>query len=490
MAGELIKGVPGSGKSYEAVIHHIYPALQMGRFVVTNLPLNIDKFRLLDEYYTFTYDDGRTVKTNIADLIIIVEPTPANNNIPFSVVDDFRQYEHLINPEGHGVYYCVDECHKALPAQSMTSRAEANVRRLHELDKWFSEHRHLGADFMLITQHPAKCYQPVITLVQVVYSVRKLSTISKFLTARYSLVVYDGYPEGEKIGGVRIRPYKKEYFALYNSHTKSTALGRKVVELNNFDRPRIWHSFSFWVLLVMGLFAIGGLYVTKQIFAYGKNTEAAKEQRHQEEIEAVRKVRLEREQRQLEEDNKRNAAQIAKDKLKLEREKAEREKQEEIKKQKELERQEKINNHPYFGYKMIYTGQAKYVRNDGTQVSRVYFAIYDRQTLVGHVSSDDLEHMGYAIKQTTWGYAKLTYLNEELPTHITLGVPNKRDQVGSVLTAMGGDATYIQGKNKNQHTELNRDTGKSLAPVPNNAVNSKVVPPVVPAAAPKTITPP
>lgn len=485
MAGQLAKGVPGSGKTYECVIHHIYPALKMGRFVVTNLSLRIDKFRALDEYYEHTAKDGTVTRVNIADLIIIVEPSPANNGIPFSVVDDFKRYEHLISPEGYGVYYAVDECHKALPAQSMTSRSEANVRRLHELDKWFSEHRQVGADFLLITQHPAKCYQPVITLVQYVYSIRKLSSISKYLTGTYSLVVYDGYPDGPQVGGVRIRKYKPEYFCLYYSHVAANALGRKVVELNNFDRPKIWHNFSFWVLLVMGIFAVGSLYVLKQILAFGKNTEAAQAQQKQQEIEAVRKVRLEREQKQLEEDNKRNAAQIAKDKLKAEREKAEREKQEEIKRQKELERQEKINNHPYYGYKIIFTGQAKYVRNDGTQVSRVYFAIYDRQSLVGHVSSDDLEHMGYGIKQTSWGYAKLTYLGEELPTHITLGIPNKRDQVGNVLTAMGGDASSMQGKNLNQHTELNRDTGKVLKPSPvtPQQQQQQVIPP-------KTPTPP
>ncbi|MFN1568607.1 zonular occludens toxin domain-containing protein, partial [Vibrio harveyi] len=44
MAISLLKGKPRSGKSYEAVRYHILPAIQEGRKVVTNIPLNIDEF--------------------------------------------------------------------------------------------------------------------------------------------------------------------------------------------------------------------------------------------------------------------------------------------------------------------------------------------------------------------------------------------------------------------------------------------------------------
>jgi zona occludens toxin len=39
-----LSGRPGSGKSYEAVVTHILPALQQGRKIVTNIPLNIEWF--------------------------------------------------------------------------------------------------------------------------------------------------------------------------------------------------------------------------------------------------------------------------------------------------------------------------------------------------------------------------------------------------------------------------------------------------------------
>ncbi|MFB9215678.1 zonular occludens toxin domain-containing protein, partial [Vibrio sinaloensis] len=40
-----LAGRPRSGKSYEAVVYHIIPAVKEGRKVITNIPLNIDKFK-------------------------------------------------------------------------------------------------------------------------------------------------------------------------------------------------------------------------------------------------------------------------------------------------------------------------------------------------------------------------------------------------------------------------------------------------------------
>jgi len=48
---DLLEGIPGSGKSYEAVVYHVLPALKNGRKVVTNLPLNVDAFAKLDARY-------------------------------------------------------------------------------------------------------------------------------------------------------------------------------------------------------------------------------------------------------------------------------------------------------------------------------------------------------------------------------------------------------------------------------------------------------
>ncbi len=48
MSVNALEGIPGSGKSYEAVAYHVLPALRSGRKVITNLPLNIDAFAAID----------------------------------------------------------------------------------------------------------------------------------------------------------------------------------------------------------------------------------------------------------------------------------------------------------------------------------------------------------------------------------------------------------------------------------------------------------
>ena len=44
-------GRPGGGKSYEAVVYHVLPALRKGRKVITNLPLIVEMFAALDESF-------------------------------------------------------------------------------------------------------------------------------------------------------------------------------------------------------------------------------------------------------------------------------------------------------------------------------------------------------------------------------------------------------------------------------------------------------
>ena len=46
-----LEGIPGSGKSYEAAAHQIMAALQAGTLVITNLPLNVEKYASIDPAY-------------------------------------------------------------------------------------------------------------------------------------------------------------------------------------------------------------------------------------------------------------------------------------------------------------------------------------------------------------------------------------------------------------------------------------------------------
>jgi len=43
-----LEGIPGSGKSYEAVVYHVLHALKRRRLVITNLPLDLEAFAAID----------------------------------------------------------------------------------------------------------------------------------------------------------------------------------------------------------------------------------------------------------------------------------------------------------------------------------------------------------------------------------------------------------------------------------------------------------
>jgi zona occludens toxin len=207
----LILGAPGGGKSYEAVVFHVLPALEEQRKIITNLPLNIDYiYRVIPE---------------ARGLIEIREPTPENLK-PFSQLHDYGdQWRH---PEtGIGPLYIIDECHVPLPSRD-TPR---------EVEEWYAMHRHELSDVLLMTQSYGKVNRPIIDLVQLVYRVRKGTALGS--NEKYIRKVQDGI-RGSIVNS-SIRKYKKQYFPFYNSHTKSN---KSAQEAFAKDITPIWRHWS------------------------------------------------------------------------------------------------------------------------------------------------------------------------------------------------------------------------------------------------------
>lgn len=459
-AVEALVGRPGSGKSFEAVANHVLPALRMGRFVVTNLPLNIGEIRALGEYYIYNDVTDGKVKINIADLIVLVHPNKRNNNIPFSVVEDFSGYQHLINDQNIGVYYVIDECHKAFPNSNALARDNATILRITAISEWFAEHRHIGADVMIITQHIQKVFKPIADNVQTLYIVSKMSNFGA--GNRYRLKMFDGISsDASQVGEPRYRYYNKAVYPLYESHTASSFLGRKVVELNAFDRPRWWQNSSIWKLLAIVFVAV--LLFTWAFYMLSKVSGSAEEQiqskKRQEFVQAkMAREKLEEQLKQKLEDERKEHEKVHKaQKEHEERKKKEREEQ---KKLDDALRVEKLNNHPYAGYKLIYSGRAKYQRYDGKTIERTYFTVYDKQQFIANETSESLEKMGYTLLQNTWGHVKLAYLGEELPMHIIRGVPNRYNAPLALSSAVFPN---MEQGSRNQTVESNRNPVK---PVP------------------------
>ena len=224
----LLLGAPGGGKSYEATVYHILPALQKGRKVVTNLPLSVQAFAALDSAYADLIEIRTTSKGG-------KKKDGAPSRV-FSVVEDYAdEWRHA---DGFGPLFVIDECHFALP-KGETDRA---------VEEWYSMHRHYNVDVLLITQSYGKISAAVRDLVQMVYRVRKNVALGS--TSSYTRKVQDGV-RGEVVN-TSVRKYEKRYFGLYRSHTQ----GKAVDEFNAADVKPIWRHWSFQLaalcLLVVG----------------------------------------------------------------------------------------------------------------------------------------------------------------------------------------------------------------------------------------------
>lgn len=215
----LLLGQPGGGKSYESVAFHVIPAVvEQGRKVITNLPLRLDMWehffpgstKLIEIRGNYQFD-GKLHR-------------------PFSRVEDFGDPWRKDLGDGNelGPLYIIDECHKSFPFKATPVAVE----------EWFAEHRHEGADVLLITQSYGKISAAIRDLVQVVYRCKKATAFGS--NDRYVRKVQDGL-RGEVVN-TSIRVYESKYFPLYKSHTKSNGA---VLEAMANDIVPLWKRWPF-----------------------------------------------------------------------------------------------------------------------------------------------------------------------------------------------------------------------------------------------------
>jgi zona occludens toxin len=237
----LLLGRPGGGKSYEAVVYHIIPAIKAGRLVVTNLPLNLDVFEAAfpGASKLIVIVDALTVKQIRADAGVVTRAIVH----PFGMMCDWVGLNDWRDANGVGPLYVVDECHFPMPARGTDK----------EIPEFLSMHRHYGIDVLLITQHYSKVNRDITNMIQTVYKVSK-----NFITGfgnSYHRQVYDGI-KGNCFSNEK-RKYEKKFFPFYKSHTKSNA---SVVEAKPSDvKPIFFSKLFISIYVLIGLFIIFAL---------------------------------------------------------------------------------------------------------------------------------------------------------------------------------------------------------------------------------------
>lgn len=299
----LLEGVPGSGKSYEAVVYHVLPALKMGRKVITNLPLNLQQFAALDPGYLDlieirkasmpmlgTWDaeaanrgdqafvlgkfeerqsdelfelraqgvslPGRRLDPQTSDELVMHKgrpgrKPPANQRL-FGGVWDF--YDEWRGDGNIGALFVIDECHVSFPKE--------NVRKGRgtpdEVIQWFKISRHFGVDVLLMTQRMRALDEDVAGLAEMHIRVRKATFLGR--PENYVRKVFAGLNGGEVSADER--EYKPQYFGLYKSHTQGAA----VIEASAQDVDPANVKWRKRARIMFAISAIGFIWLGFKIF--------------------------------------------------------------------------------------------------------------------------------------------------------------------------------------------------------------------------------
>ncbi|MCA1939422.1 MAG: hypothetical protein LDL26_00355 [Caenispirillum bisanense] len=237
----LIVGKPGSGKSFEAVRQWAFEAFKAGRKVITNLKLNEDVWRMFFP------------NVNVGELLEVRDGAgsfarPEHYGDPWrhpGLPPDHPMAASDHASEGKGPLYIIDECHKDLPSGA-TEKAVIH---------WFKEHRHEGADVVLMTQEPKDISRSILTLVQAGYFCTNHAGAG--YDDRYSVEVRSGWRARDpKIGSALVRKYDPRYFPLYRSYSKGGAPGAETKVRSKPIHKRWWVKAAA-ILLLVSLFLTG-----------------------------------------------------------------------------------------------------------------------------------------------------------------------------------------------------------------------------------------
>lgn len=224
MAINAYTGAPGSGKTYEVVANVILPALLMGRRVITNIAGL--KREAIADYFGW---QGEKVED-----VCIIEVSPED-----VMALDFWDIPKESNREHKGIkggdLLILDEVWRFWDGFSSHGATKVPEKVL----EFLRMHRHrtdengVSADIVLITQTPKDIKPKNRDLIDQTFYMRKNKSVGSSST--YTVSIFDGCPpqltESQR-RNQELRKYDKRIFALYQSHSLSSAEGfeEKVID--------------------------------------------------------------------------------------------------------------------------------------------------------------------------------------------------------------------------------------------------------------------
>ncbi|MBH0025905.1 hypothetical protein I6F53_02830 [Pseudoalteromonas sp. SWN29] len=229
------EGLPGSGKSYEALAKHIIPSLKKGRKVYARLNgFNHEKVSELT---------GKTVE----ELKVL--------------------YTEITEEQVHTVYELVENDSLLVLDELQNFFPSGRQKLSDEMTQFIAEHRHRGMDIICMGQALADCHTTWKRRIERKITFLKLSMVG--MDKKYKWEMYQGSINGVKGDVVfkkiksGVEKYDTAYFGSYLSHQQTT----DNVDVYSDDRVNIFKSKQFifylpvfFALLAFAIYFLSGLF--------------------------------------------------------------------------------------------------------------------------------------------------------------------------------------------------------------------------------------
>lgn len=268
MAVEALTGLPGGGKSYQAVVEIILPALSLGRRVVTNIEGLKD-----DAIYQRLEMGWKTPADQIGEIIHVTDDEILSDEFYYCPPDDFAKlklrssedYQSTVQP---GDLVVIDEAW--LFYESKVSPIVMNFFRKH---RHFVNENNVACDVVLITQDVMDIGLKVRRIIKSTTVTAKMNAVG--LDSCYNVKIYLKFDlraiptfEGKGI-------YRKENFELYDSYSfksEKDKKGRRTgIEKKVDKRDNIWANKSIRYGLPLA-FVILGVFIYKFFTFFSKDS--------------------------------------------------------------------------------------------------------------------------------------------------------------------------------------------------------------------------
>lgn len=228
------EGVPRSGKSYDAVLSHILPALQKGRRVLARLN-GLDHERIAAHL-------GMDVE-RVRDLLVLVPTSQVKKTFIATKDHESEDGEWKIADNLKDALFVIDECHEFYVA----SREPIHPA----VEQFFALCGQNGMDGVLMSQWYRRLHSAVRARIERKNVFQKLTAVGlkkRYQVTRYHAVAPDRF---EKVGAETYE-YKADIYPLY----KGYADGADNTEVYTAGGKTVWHkigALAIWIVPLVGV---------------------------------------------------------------------------------------------------------------------------------------------------------------------------------------------------------------------------------------------